>query len=194
MDPRGPLRLAALAGLWLGLASTTARALTDKELLKIGKEIRRHSCAVISDPAGNAGGNPLDFTELFVGNDDTNVYFVVEYAGPASQNVASDLQLNTDLDQNTGCIFGIPRLNGSEFGVFFYDPAISAPFVGNMTSCAAGSDDFPARGGVQMVIHENFIVLGVPISTLQILQPDVTGFLVWVDSGGNFGPAAYQIQ
>jgi hypothetical protein len=192
MAARGSLRLAVLAGLGLALASTNARALTDRQLLKIARQIRHHSCAVIADPAGNSGG--LDFTKLFVGNDDTNVYFVVEYAGPASENVASDLQLNTDLDQATGCNFGIPRLNGSEFGVFFYDPSISAPFVGNMTACAAGSDDFPDRGGVQMVIHENFIVLAVPIATLQILQPDVTGFLVWVDSFGNFGPAAYQIQ
>ena len=194
MDARGSLRLAVLAAVCLGFVSMPVRAQTDKELLKIGRHLRNHSCPVNTDPAGNAGANPVDFTRLFVGNDETNVYFVVEFAGPASQNVASDLQLNTDFDQNTGCNFGVPRLNGSEYGVFFYDPAISAPFVGNMSACAAGSDDFPDRGGVHMVIHENFTVLSVPIATLQILQPDLTGFLVWVDGGGNFGPAAYQIQ
>jgi hypothetical protein len=194
MGTRGSLRLAVLTALCLGVASASALAQTDKELLKIGRSIRQHSCPVITDPAGNAAGNPVDFTRLFVGNDDANVYFVVEFAGPAADNVSSNLQLNTDYDQNTGCNFSIPRLNGSEYGVFFYDPAFSAPFVGNMTACAAGSDDFPDRGGVHMVIEENFTVLSVPIATLQILQPDVSGFFVWVNGGGAFGPAAYQLQ
>jgi hypothetical protein len=194
MDTRGPLRVAVLAAACLGLASMSARALTDKELLKIGKMLRKQTCPLITDPAGNAGSNPVDFTQLYAGNDDTNVYFVVEFAGPASANVSSSINLNTDLDQNTGCVLGIPRLNGAEYGVFFYDPSISDPFVGNMATCSAGSDDFPDRGGVRMVIHENFIVLSVPIATLQILTPDVSRFLVDVNGGGNFGPAAYQIQ
>lgn len=194
MDTRGPLRLAVLTALCLGLVSISAHAQTDKELLKIGKSIRKHSCPVITDPAGNAGANPVDFTALFVGNDEANVYFVVEFAGPASDNVSSVIHLNTDFDQNTGCNFSIPRLNGPEYGVFFYAPSFSDPFVGNMTACSAGSDDFPDRGGVHMVIHDNFTVLSVPIATLQILTPDVTGFLVDVEGGGNFGPAAYQIQ
>jgi hypothetical protein len=193
MDARGLLRIAVLTAACLALASTSARAQTDKELLKIGSKLREH-CPLITDPAGNAGANPIDFTGLFVGNDQTNVYFVVEFAGPAANNVASDIQLNTDFDQNTGCNFFIPRLNGSEYGVFFYDPAISAPFVGNETGCAAGSDDFPDRGGVHMVMYQNFTVLSVPIATLQLLQPDLSGFLVWFDGGGNFGPAGYQIH
>jgi hypothetical protein len=194
MDARGPLRLAVVTVACLGLLSMPASALTDKELLKIGKELRRRSCPLITDPAGNAGGNPVDFTALFVGNDDTSVYFVVEFAGPASDNVSSVIRLNTDFDQATGCNLFIPKFNGGEYGVFFYDPSFSAPFVGNVTSCSSGSDDFPDRGGVQMVIHDNFTVLSVPIATLQILTPDVTGFLVDFEGGGNFGPAGYQFQ
>src|SRR5215471_11063197 len=168
MDARRPLHLALLTAAGLGLLSISASALTDKELLRIGKDLRRQTCPLITDPAGNAGGNPVDFTALFVGNDETNVYFVVEFAGPASANVSSVIRLNTDFDQNTGCNLFIPKFNGGEYGIFFYDPAFSAPFVGNVTSCSSGSDDFQDRGGVQMVISDNFTVLSVPIATLQI--------------------------
>lgn len=44
---------------------------------------------MITDPAGNAEGNPVDFTKLFIGNDASNVYFLVEFANDASNNVSS---------------------------------------------------------------------------------------------------------
>jgi hypothetical protein len=158
---------------------------------QVVRALHGRDCPVISDAAGNAGSNPLDFTRLFIGNDHQNVYFLVEVAGDASANNLSVIHLDTDMDQTTGCLLGIPRLNGSEYGVFLLP---TGSFVGNLTGCAAGSDDFPNGGGIRTATNGHFIAAIVPISTLQILTPGVQGFLVWFDGGGNFGPGVYMFR
>lgn len=45
-----------------------------------------------------------------------------------------------------------------------------------------------------MATQGRFIVVSVPIATLQILTPDVGGFLVSFNGGGNFGPAACKFR
>jgi hypothetical protein len=158
---------------------------------KVMRAIQGKDCPLIHDEAGNAGTNPVDFKNLWVANDATNVYFLVEFAGPASANVSSPIFLNTDLDQTTGCNLGIPRFNGVEYGVFLSPTAFGGDFVGNMTTCSSGSDDFPDRGGIKTATVGHFIAVLVPISTLQILTPGVNGFSVWFNGGGAFGPAVY---
>jgi hypothetical protein len=149
------------------------------------------ACPLISDPVGNAGGNPVDFKALYVSNDATNVYFLVEFAGDASRNTISPIWLDTDIDQTTGCQLGIPRFNGAEYDVFLAGPTFGGSFIGNQSLCSAGSDDFPNRGGIQTQTVGHFIAVIVPISTLQILTPAVNGFSVSFNGGGNFGPAVY---
>src|SRR5262245_22051785 len=127
-----PGGVAILSFLISVLITADTFAQSSKDLLKIGRQLRNHSCALIEDPAGNAGPNPIDFTRLFIGNDDTNVYFVAEFAEPPSGVYSAGLFVNTDFDQTTGCDVFIPRLNGAEYGVFFYDPSFSEPFVGNL--------------------------------------------------------------
>jgi hypothetical protein len=158
---------------------------------EVMRAIHGKACPLISDAVGNAGPNPVDFKDLFVANDETSVYFLVEFAGDASQNVSSPIFLDTDIDQTTGCNLGIPRFNGVEYGVFLQSPTFGGTFVGNMTGCSAGSDDFPDRGGVRSATVGHFIAVSVPISTLQILTPGVNGFAVSFNGGGNFGPAVY---
>ncbi len=151
-------------------------------------------CPLIEDPAGNAPGDPIDFTRLFIENDATYVYFRVDLAGAPTGTFGAGMHLNTDLDQTTGCDLFEARIRGPEYGVFFYSPSIADPFVADVRDCLGGSDDFPDRGGAEMVMKGSTVHLRVPIATLQILGPS-EGFLVSFDGGGgNYGPAAYKYQ
>ena len=98
---------------------------------------------MIEDPAGNAGTNPIDFVRLFIDNDATHVYFRVELAEPPTGIFSAGIHLNTDYDQTTGFDLFPPRTGGPEYGVFFYSPEFSDPFVGDVRDCMSGSDDFP---------------------------------------------------
>jgi hypothetical protein len=148
---------------------------------------------LIEDPAGNSPGNPADLTRLFIDNDATHVYFRIDFAEAPIGTFTSGLYLNTDLDQATGCNVGIPQLNGSEYYVGFSSLDFGDPFVGDVRDCMSGSDDFPDRGGAQIVFKGPRATISVPIETLQILGQS-EGFLVWYDGGGNFGPAVYKYQ
>jgi hypothetical protein len=192
-DIRTSISLAAVVFLFSAVFSP---AQDRRQGLDLFGQVLRHVkvCPLISDPRGNAGSNPVDFRNLFVGNDTQNVYFLVEFAGDASKNVLSMIHLDTDMDQTTGCNVSIPRLNGSEYGIFLQSPTSGGDFVGNLTSCSAGSDDFPNKGGIRTATHGHFIAVIVPIATLQVLTPATNGFLVWFDGGGNFGPAGYTLH
>lgn len=161
--------------------------------LQVSRAVLHRGCAAISDRAGNAGSNPVDFTALYVANDAQNVYFLVEFAGNASANVSSFIHIDTDRNQMTGCDVFIPHLNGSELLISLLSPELGGAFVGNHTGCSAGSDDFPNRGGIRTATIGRYIAVSVPLSTFREVTPDIQGFLFWFDGGGNFGPAGHTL-
>ena len=189
--------VASLAVLLLAPALGRGQDRRDLNLfLQVGRAVLQRGCAAISDPAGNAGSNPVDFTALYVGNDAQNVYFLVEFAGPASANVSSYIYLDTDRNQITGCDLGIPHLNGAELAIGLLPAHLGGggPFVGDQRDCSSGSDDFPDRGGIRTATVGRHIAVSVPLSTLQLVTPDTQGFLFWFDGGGNFGPAGHTLR
>jgi hypothetical protein len=63
---------------------------------------------LLTDIAGNASpNNPEDFINLYVTNDDTFIYFLVEFANVIRLNVPTFVPaiifLDTDLNPGTGC-------------------------------------------------------------------------------------------
>jgi hypothetical protein len=63
---------------------------------------------LITDPAGNGSPDvPLDVVALYVTNDDTHVYFLVELADNPDPDIYDywffHLRLDTDRDTQTGC-------------------------------------------------------------------------------------------
>jgi hypothetical protein len=179
----------ALAPFFCLTLAASALAQSEDEL-HAKKAPPKPRCPAIEDPAGNAGGNPVDFVRLLIDNDATRVYFRVEFAEAPTGSWIAGLYLNTDFDQVTGCNVGIPRLNGAEYYFGFSSPNLGDPWVGDVRDCMSGSDDFPDRGGALGSAKGSTVVLSVPIETLQLLGQS-NGFLVWFDGGGNFGPAAY---
>jgi hypothetical protein len=186
----GPTWIAALFCLTIALP---AFAQLEADLHEKKSPAPKPRCPLIEDPAGNAAGNPIDFVRLFIDNDATHVYFRVDFAEPPTEIFSAGIHLNTDMDQTTGCDLFEPRIGGPEYGVFFYSPSFADPFVGDVRDCMSGSDDFPDRGGAQIVFKGARATISVPIETLQILGSS-DGFLVSFDGGGNFGPATYKYQ
>jgi DNA-binding winged helix-turn-helix (wHTH) protein len=128
---------------------------------------------LLVDPVGAA---PLDFSgryypdgdfrKIFVTNDNTHVYFLMEFA---DKFVGGDIALflDTDLDPNTGC-------NGAEYTVFVSADAGGAHLaLGDWRACTR-KEDFP--GAVVSAARARFVEASVGIEKLRILTRDTKGF------------------
>jgi hypothetical protein len=148
--------------------------------------------AVITDPPGNAlpGDEDLgvlreeDLVALRITNDASFVYFLGETANVLSPDVTQSLFgsifLDTDRNPSTGCFTGQPTPDtpvvGAEYFLAFVMRfgSISSNALEDMRDCTGTSEDFP--GAVAAAIGERSFEVAIPISTLRLLTPTMTGF------------------
>lgn len=121
---------------------------------------------LITDPAGDIREWP-DFINLYVTDDGEYVYFLYEFSDEFFRYAFLDL--DTDMNTNSGCTEG--RV-GSEYSIVVGEFA----FLGDNRDCEFGVVDFP--DALVAVVSGRFVEASVPIDTLRILTPDITGFLV----------------
>lgn len=121
---------------------------------------------LITDPLGNFSPG-LDFINLSVTDDGTYVYFLYEFdSAPVN---CSYLMLDTDQNPTTGCaVYGM----GIEYGIAFC-PGWGIGYIGDGRDCS-WSDDF--SGALIWAFANQYIEAAVPISTLEILTPELTEF------------------
>jgi hypothetical protein len=124
-----------------------------------------------------------DLISVKVTNDETFVYFLLEYVDPVfkfGHRVGNYfINLDTDLDPNTGCSIYSPGELGIEYGITF-SMNIGKDFVGDMRDCNVSlpEDEFTNVLSVGNVEGISFLEFSIPIETLRILTPNTTGFLI----------------
>src|SRR5262249_26405543 len=67
--------------------------------------IKGKSCPLLSGTPLDFGNSPAAVQALYVANDNTNFYFLLQYVSDATNNVRTDIFLDVDKDQDTGCQF-----------------------------------------------------------------------------------------
>lgn len=157
---------------------------------------------LITDIAGNADpANPEDFISLYVTDDGMFVYFLLEFANAIRTNDSGFglgvIYLDTDLNPGTGCpINAVPNEQGlgGEFILAFFvnfgSPAAS--FLGDVRDCGSTGSDLPAA--LAVAARGRFIEAAVPISTLRLLTPNLTGFRIRVAAEVYSGIAQYGLS
>jgi hypothetical protein len=167
---------------------------------------------LITDPIGDGptiGGmyHPgSDFVHVYISNDNTNVYFVLEFAGTADPiggpfNIALDLDMNS----STGCqmqgVSFAPLAPGNEAVILQY-------FVSNTRSvhlALAPSPNCSISESSFMVLNDaylgNYVEFSIGIDTLRRLMPNFRGFTFSAVSFGGqgdtpdiVGPATYFLK
>lgn len=130
---------------------------------------------LISDPVGDylLGA---DIVNVKIANDKDFVYFLEEFSSPRTNYTY--IELDTDLNRDTGCA----GLLGAEYGITF---GFSFDYIGDARDCGWTSNDFP--GALVRVESGRFLEASVPISILEILSPGLTAFNIFT---GNDGSAA----
>lgn len=124
---------------------------------------------VLTDPAGDYA--PADLINIKISNDDAFVYFLLEFSAPVT--TYTYLHLDTDLDPSTGC-----NAFGMEYGVTFGVATGNLSYVGDAQDCSWGSADFSGALGVALDATGRFIEASIPISTLEVISPGLSGFNV----------------
>jgi hypothetical protein len=127
--------------------------------------------ALITDPVGDS--TDIDIKTLKVANDENFIYFLEEFTNPL--NNYTSLQLDTDLNSATGCTATAGM--GIEYGI-----AINAEtaFIGDARDCSWGIEDFP--NAFVTVVSGNFVEASIPITVLQNISPEFTGFNISVSN------------
>lgn len=121
---------------------------------------------LITDPLGDYSPG-LDFINLSVTDDGTYVYFLYEF--DSAPGDCSHLMLDTDQNPTTGCAaYGM----GFEYGITFC-PGWGGGYIGDARDCGWW-DDF--SGALIWAFANQYIEAAVPISTLEILTPELTEF------------------
>ena len=136
----------------------------------------------IIDPQGDV----LSYEDLIsvkVTNDETFVYFLLEYVNPVfkfGHRIGEYyIGLDTDLDSNTGCGLLSPGEVGAEYSITF-SMNIGKDFIGDYRDCGVSlpEDEFTNVLSVGNVEGISFLEFSIPIETLRILTPNTTGFLI----------------
>ena len=196
----GGIALFTLAALFALPGLALAEGHHDPDVFtQVTRAIEGRDCPLISDPKGNAGLNPMDFTALFVANDNVNVYFLVEYAGDASKNDLTVLYLNTDKNQATGCQLSIAESSGRDAGIFLVKKGTGPDRITKIdNACNQTFVDPSLLPGFQTQTKGHFIAVILPISILNDLTPppggNGLGFIIEVDAAGAVGPAFYRLR
>jgi hypothetical protein len=197
---RGRIALFTLAALLALPGLALAEGHHDSDVFsQVMRAIEGKDCPLISDPAGNAGLNPMDFTALFVTNDNVNVYFLVQYAGDASKNELTVLYLNTDKNQATGCQLSIAESSGRDAGIFLVKKGSGPDQITRIDNgCNQVFVDPSTLTGFQTQTKGRYIAVILPISVLNDLTPppggNGPGFIIEVDAAGAVGPAFYRLR
>lgn len=123
---------------------------------------------LITDPPGDYQPAGLDFINLYVSNDETNVYFLYEFSGKPENCIY--LMIDSDQNPATGCrAFGM----GFEYGITFC-PGWDMGYIGDARDCGWGDGDF--SGALKWMSTDRYILAAVPIKILQIITPVVKKF------------------
>ena len=138
---------------------------------------------LITDPERDYSGHE-DLLGVSVTNDASNVYFLLEYANVVyrfgSRVGNYSLQLDTDLNPDTGCSLFNPGECGSEF-LFAFEQLGQRDYVGDFRSCEI-TTRFDSDLTVAYQENNTFIEFSIPIETLRILSPDTSGFRILTTS------------
>jgi parallel beta-helix repeat protein len=139
---------------------------------------------VITDMTGGDPKVPEGFVRLYVTNDDSFVYFLVEFANQIRRDVEFNtlgaIYLDTDQDEKTGCphfvgenVLGVEAvvLLQTHFGD---STGPGGTFLADYRDCNASAKDFP--GVLTARVGDRYIEASLPIETLRMLTRDFTGF------------------
>lgn len=143
----------------------------------------------IIDPQGDVSSYE-DLISVKVTNDETFVYFLLEYLNPVFKfgNRTGNyfINLDTDSDPNTGCSTLNPDKVGAEYGITF-SQNIGKDFIGDYRDCNVSlpEDEYTNVLSVGNVEGITFLEFSIPIETLRILTPDTTGFRIETANDGS---------
>ncbi len=112
----------------------------------------------IVDDFGDMKPSGLDILNVYITNDNSFLYILVEFAAPPVN--ASFLFINTDGNRHSGCGY-----RGAELGITFQPESTPEDsYIGDARDCGWGSMDFP--GALKYVARGNFIEASVPLGVL----------------------------
>ena len=165
--------------------------------------IKGKSCPLLSGTPLDFGNSPAAVQALYVANDNTNFYFLLQFVSDATNNVRTDIFLDVDKNQDTGCQFPsfLPReFSGRDMVISLLknpgDSYVNRVF--NDCSWPGNGDGFDQTGFATAVVGR-YIAVILPISSYQQVVseigppgPNGAGFIVQLQGDGVSWPAFYR--